>query len=70
MYELIKAELRGGMVQTAGKKVEATKQYVEDEYVEPKDSSYINWFDASNLYGLSVTQKLPCKDLKWDGGIA
>ena len=31
-----------------------------------KKSSYINFLDANNLYGLSMIQKLPYRNLKWD----
>ena len=29
----------------------------------------INYFDANNLYGLSMIQTLPYKNLKWDDRI-
>ena len=32
-------------------------------------SSYINYLDANNLYGLSMIQKLPYRNLKWDDKI-
>ena len=37
-----------------------------EEYDESKESSYINYLDANNLYGLSMIQKLPYKNFKWD----
>ena len=39
------------------------------EYDSSKESSYINYFDANNLYGLSMIQKLPYRSLKWDDKI-
>ena len=48
------------------KKVEANNKYMGEEYDKNKESSYINYFDANNLYGLSMIQKLPYKNLKWD----
>ena len=66
MYEMIEAGLRGGMCTVSTKKVEANKQYMGEEYDKNKESSYINYFDANNLYGLSMIQKLPYKNLKWD----
>eukprot|EP00438_Fugacium_kawagutii_P011395 Skav219002 [mRNA] locus=scaffold169:420344:421828:+ [translate_table: standard] len=66
MYEMIEKGLRGGMTQTTCKKVEANNKYMNEEYDKKKESSYINYLDANNLYGLSMVQKLPYKNLKWD----
>ena len=63
---MIEKGLRGGMTQTTCKKVEANNKYMNEEYDGKKESSYINYFDANNLYGLSMVQKLPYKGLKWD----
>ena len=66
MYEMIDAGLRGGMCMVSTKKVEANNKYMGEEYDKDKENSYINYFDANNLYGLSMIQKLPYKNLKWD----
>ena len=66
MHEMIEAGLRGGMCMVSTKKVEANNTYIGEEYDESKESSYINYLDANNLYGLSMIQKLPYKNLKWD----
>ena len=54
MYEMIEAGLRGGMTQTTCKKVEANNKYMGDDCDKNKESSYINYLDANNLYGLSM----------------
>ena len=69
MYEMIEAGLRGGMTQTTCKKVEANNKYMGCDYNKNKASSFINYLDANNLYGLSMIQKLPYRNLKWDGKI-
>ena len=69
MYEMIEAGLRGGMTQTTCKKVEANNKYMGSDYDKNKASSYINYLDANNLYGLSMIQKLPYRNLKWDDKI-
>ena len=69
MYEMKEAGLRGGMRQTTRKKVEAKNKYMGDDYDEKKEGSYINYLDANNLYGLSMIQKLPYRNLKWDDKI-
>ena len=65
-YEMIEAGLRGGMTQTPCKKVEANNKYMGDDYDKNIESSFRNYLDANNLYGLSMIQKLPCRNLKWD----
>ena len=65
MYEMIEAGLRGGMTQTTCKKAEANNKYMGSDYDSGKESSYINYLDANNLYGLSMIQKLPYRSLKW-----
>ena len=37
--------------------------------ISGQESSYINYLDANNLYGLSMIQKLPYRSLKWDDKI-
>ena len=69
MYEMIEAGLRGGMTQTTCKKVEANNKYMGSDYDKNKASSYINYLDANNLYGLSMIQKLPYRNLTWDDKI-
>ena len=66
MYGMIEAGLRGGMAQTTCKEVEANNKYMGSDYDSSKESSYINYLDANNLYGLSMIQKLPYRNLKWD----
>ena len=68
-YEMIEAGLRGGMTQTPCKKVEANNKYMGDDYDKNIESSFRNYSDANNLYGLSMIQKLPCRNLKWDDKI-
>ena len=59
MYAMIEAGLRGGMIQTTCRKVEANNEYMGDDYDSSKESSYINFYlDANNLFGLSMLQKL------------
>ena len=59
MYEMIEAGLRGGMCMVSTKNVEANNKYMDEEYDESKESSYISYLDANNLYGRSMVQKLP-----------
>ena len=65
MYEMIEKGLRGGMTQCTYKKVEANNKYMNEQYDKSKSSSYINYLDANNLYGLAMCKKLPYKNFEW-----
>ena len=65
MYEMIEAGLRGGMTPPTCKKVEANNKNMGSGFDENSESRYINCLDASSLYGLSMIQKLPYRNLKW-----
>ena len=68
MYEMIENGLRGGMCQVSHKHIKANNKYM-DSYNEDVVSSYINYLDANNLYGLAMSQKLPYGDLEWSNDI-
>ena len=40
------------------------------KYDKNKESSYIQYLDASNLYGFTMSQKLPVDGLKWKKNIS
>ena len=65
IYKMLEKGLRGGMCQVSHRKAEANNKYMEELYDETKPSSYINYLDANNLYGLAMCQKLPYKDIRW-----
>ena len=62
---MVERGLRGGMCQVSHRKAEANNKYMEGLYNESKPSSYINYLDANNLYGLAMCQKLPYKDVRF-----
>ena len=66
VYKMVASGLRGGMRQVSHRKAEANNKYMEDDYDKSKESSYINYLDANNLYGLAMCKKLPYKDIKFD----
>ena len=68
LYKMVERGLRGGMCQVSHRMAEANNKYMEDDYDNNKPSSYINYLDANNLYGLAMCQKLPYKDIKFIEG--
>ena len=65
IYKMVENGLRGGMCQVSMRKAEANNPYMGEQYDENKETSYINYLDANNLYGLAMCQKLPYKDIKF-----
>ena len=43
---------------------ECAKQYIKN-YDENKESSFLIYDDANNLYGFAMCKKLPVDDFKW-----
>ena len=68
MYEMIEKGLRGGVCQVSQKHITANNKYMKS-YNKDDVSSYINYLDANNLYGVAMSQKLPYADLKWSNDI-
>ena len=66
VYKMFEEGLRGGMCQTSLRKADANNKYMGEDYDKSKESSYINYLDANNLYGLAMCQKLPYKDIKFE----
>ena len=63
VYKMIEQGLRGGMCQVSMRKATANNKYMGDTYDETKPTSYINYLDANNLYGLAMCKKLPYKKI-------
>ena len=68
LYKMVERGLRGGMCQVSHRMAEANNKYMGEGYDENKPTSYINYLDANNLYGLAMCQKLPYKDIKFVEG--
>ena len=69
MYEMIEKGLRGGVCQVSQKHITANNKYMKS-YNKDVVSSYINYLDANNLYGVAMSQKLPYADLQWSDDIS
>ena len=55
---------RGGMCQATYRYAKANNKYMKN-YDENKESSFLIYDDANNLYGFSTCKKLPVSDFKW-----
>ena len=54
----------GGICHAVHRYAKANNRYMKD-YDESKESSYIQYLDANNLYGEAMSEKLPMNRFKW-----
>ena len=64
MLLTIEEGIRGGICHSIHRYAKANNKYMEN-YDESKESLYIQYLDANNLYGSAMTQKLPVNNFKW-----
>ena len=60
----IEKGMRGGISYIAHRHAVANNKYMKN-YNPERESSYIMYLDANNLYGWAMSQALPFKDFKW-----
>ena len=58
----MKKELGGGICHSIHRHGKENKKYIKDY---DKESSYLMYLYADNLYGLALSQKLLVGDFKW-----
>ena len=64
MHLMIEKGIRGGISTITHRHGVANNKYLHD-YDPAKESSYIIYLDANNLYGWSMSQYLPRKNFQW-----
>ena len=64
MYQFFERGIRGGQSVIFKKYAKANNKYLNDYNPEEK-STYISYLDANNLYGVSMSCKLPYGDFEW-----
>ena len=65
MFLFFKRMIRGGISMISTRYAEANNPYMGDLYNPKKETSYISYFDANNLYGYIMMNKLPYRGFKW-----
>ena len=63
MLLMVEEGIRGGMCHAIHRRAKANNKYMKN-YDEDEDSLYIQYLDASNLYGYAMSQKLPVDGFK------
>ena len=64
MLLMVEKAIRGGICHAIHRYAKAYNKHVKN-YDKNKESSYIPYLDASNLYGWAMSQKLPVDRFKW-----
>ena len=64
MLLMVEEGIRGGICHAIHRYAKANNKYMKD-YDQNKESSYIQYLDANNLYGWAMRQKLPVNGFKW-----
>ena len=66
---MIEAGIIGGMSQSTHRYAKANNKYMKN-YDKSIESSYLMYLDASNLYGWTMSQKLPVNGFKWEDDLS
>ena len=61
---MIEEGIRGGICHAIQRYAKANNKYMRD-YDKNKESSYIQYLDANNLYGKAMMEKLPVRGFRW-----
>ena len=56
--------IKGGICQATYRYAKANNKYMKN-YDKNKESSYLEYLDANNLYGYAMRKKLPVRNFKW-----
>ena len=63
MLLMVEEEIRDGICHSINRYAKANNKYMKN-YDKNKESSYIQYLDANNLYGWAMSQKLPVNGFK------
>ena len=61
---MLEKVIRGGICHAIHKYAKVNNKYMKN-YYKNKESSYIQYLDGNNLYGWTMSQKLPVDGSKW-----
>ena len=65
MLLMIESCLRGGIATISRRHAKANNEYMRTEFDPTKESKFISYLDANNLYGRAMSKQLPTSESKW-----
>ena len=65
MLVMFEQGIRGGITQAVRKYAAANNPYMGDKFDPNEDKTYLQYLDANNLYGWSMSQPLPTGGFRW-----
>ena len=69
MLLIIEEGIRGGICHAVHRYAKGNNRYMKN-YDKSKESSYIQYLDSNNLYGVVMSEKLPANGFKWVNDIS
>ena len=64
MLLMIEKDIREGIYHAIHQYLKTNNKYMKD-YDKNKEQSYLQYWDVSNLYGWTISQKLPVNNFDW-----
>ena len=64
MLLMVEKSIKGGICQAIYKYAKANNKYMKN-YDANQEASYLEYLDANNLYGWSMSKKLPVNGFEW-----
>ena len=65
MLLMIESGIRGGIATISHRRAKANNQYMGTEFDSTKDSKFISYSDANNLYDWAMSKQLPTSEFEW-----
>ena len=65
MLLMVEEGVRGGICHSIHRYAKANNKYMKNYNNNNKESSYIQYLDANNLYGWAMSKKLPVNGFRW-----
>ena len=65
MLLMFECSIRGGITQAVHRYAKANNKYIGEKFHPEEKSSFLQYLDANNLYGWTMSQPLPTGGFKW-----